>query len=322
MAEANPRVSLCMPVYNGEKYVRNALDSILAQTFTDFELIVTDNASTDRTGEIVSQYAEKDGRIRYFRNEKNLGAAKNFNLGYELARGVYLKWCAHDDIISENFLEVLVKTLDENEDASLAFGQVVFIGSNGERVPSGGFEMPPFSDTSALKRFSRAMSHHGTNFPIFGLYRMSALKRTCLHRPYYCSDRALLAEMAMLGRFVRAPEATFFNRDHTTRSIRIGDRRTRNLWQNATPARLATAERLNLLWHLFEIAGRHPDVVSPARARLATVLYALHPRQLVRYGYEVIVLISPWAANKIRPFGRRVLAGFRRMRAALLGSRA
>lgn len=318
MAEPTPKVSLCMPVYNGENYVRAALDSILAQTFTDFELIVTDNASTDATGEIVSAYAERDSRIRYVRNQQNVGAAKNYNLGYEMARGEYLKWCAHDDMISENFLEVLVKALDENQDASLAFGQVVFIDSNGGTLPSTGFEMPPFADADAVKRFFRAMSHHGTNFPIFGLYRMSALKRTTLHRPYYSSDRALLAEMAMLGRFVRAPEATFFNREHTTRSINIGDRRTRNLWQNGTTGRVANAERLNLLVHLFEIAGRHPDVASPTRARIATALYGLHPRQLVRYAYELIVLISPTLGNAVRPFGRRVLSGIRQLRAGLL----
>src|SRR6056297_227124 len=100
-----PTVSICMPVHNGENFIADAIDSIVAQTFPDFELIVTDNASTDRTEPIVRDFARRDGRIRYVRNEENIGAAANYNLGYELSRGRYVKWAAHDDTLSPNFLE-------------------------------------------------------------------------------------------------------------------------------------------------------------------------------------------------------------------------
>ena len=86
------RVSIGLPVYNGEKYLEQALISILSQTYTDFELIISDNASTDRTQAICREYAAKDPRIRYYCNEENLGAAPNHNRVFELASGEYFKW--------------------------------------------------------------------------------------------------------------------------------------------------------------------------------------------------------------------------------------
>ena len=95
-----PLVSIGMPVFNGEDYVEAALDSILTQTFTNFELIISDNASTDRTEEICNDFADSDDRIRYYRQEKNLGAAANFNRVFELSSGKYFKWAAHDALQS------------------------------------------------------------------------------------------------------------------------------------------------------------------------------------------------------------------------------
>lgn len=89
------RVSIGLPVYNGEQYLAKALDSLLAQTFTDFEVIISDNASTDRTSEICAAYLERDPRIRYYRNQQNIGAAPNFNRTFELATGMYFKTCSY-----------------------------------------------------------------------------------------------------------------------------------------------------------------------------------------------------------------------------------
>lgn len=91
MNRKQPQVSIGMPVYNGEQFLKDALDSILAQTFDNFELIISDNTSTDNTQEICKAYSAKDQRICYYRNEKNLGAAWNFNRVFELARGEYFK---------------------------------------------------------------------------------------------------------------------------------------------------------------------------------------------------------------------------------------
>ena len=97
MATDGPRVSIGLPVYNGDNYLAETLDSILAQTFTDFELIISDNGSTDRTEAICRRYAAQDHRVRYVRNPSNLGAARNYKRAFELARGEYFKWNGHDD---------------------------------------------------------------------------------------------------------------------------------------------------------------------------------------------------------------------------------
>jgi glycosyltransferase involved in cell wall biosynthesis len=94
MTSKIPRVSIGLPVFNGEKYLAEALDSILSQTYRDFKLIISDNASTDRTEQICREYAAKDRRIRYYRNEKNIGAPKNFNRVFELSSGKYFRWDA------------------------------------------------------------------------------------------------------------------------------------------------------------------------------------------------------------------------------------
>src|SRR5438105_14597753 len=99
-----PAISIGMPVRNGEKYVSQAIDSLLAQTFTDFELIICDNASTDRTERICREYAAKDGRIRYHRNERDIGPAQNYTRCFGLARGTYFRWHAHDDVCEPTYL--------------------------------------------------------------------------------------------------------------------------------------------------------------------------------------------------------------------------
>src|ERR1700690_2651657 len=104
MTNHKPRVSIGLPVYNGEKYLAAAIDSLLAQTYADFELIISDNASTDRTAKICQEYAELDRRIRYYRQPKNCGIAGNFTRTLELARGEFFQWHAHDDICGPTLL--------------------------------------------------------------------------------------------------------------------------------------------------------------------------------------------------------------------------
>src|SRR5260370_42097820 len=97
MNSSSPKVSIGFPVYNGENYVANALTRLLEQDFQDFELVICDNASTDRTQEIRLAFAHQDDRIRYFRNDRNIGLAANHARTFQLANGKYFKWAAHDD---------------------------------------------------------------------------------------------------------------------------------------------------------------------------------------------------------------------------------
>ena len=114
-----PRVSIGLPVFNGERYLVSTIDSILAQRFTDFELIVSDNASTDRTGEICRDYAHRDPRVRYFRNERNLGVGPNYDGCFHRARGTYFKWASNDDLLAPTYLLKAVASLVSSPDAEL-----------------------------------------------------------------------------------------------------------------------------------------------------------------------------------------------------------
>ena len=126
-----PPVTIGLPVYNGQDHVRAAVESILAQTYTDLELLVCDNASTDATGDIIAELAAQDARIRYHRNPKNIGLIGNFNLAYRLSRSPYFKWAAVDDLCAPTLLEKCVAVLDADPGVVLCHSRTDIIGANG-----------------------------------------------------------------------------------------------------------------------------------------------------------------------------------------------
>jgi glycosyltransferase involved in cell wall biosynthesis len=208
-----PKVSIGLPVYNGAKYLRESLDSILGQSFTDFELIISDNASTDGSGELCERYAETDRRIRFYRNENNLGAVSNFNRVFELAVGRYFKWISCDDIHASQCLERCVKVLDERPDVVLCYPKTTIIDHMGEtvRYHEDGLDL---RSSSPHRRLRQLLSKPAGCNPIFGLMRADVLRGTRLFRPYEATDHNLLAEMCLRGKFYEAPERLFYRRDH------------------------------------------------------------------------------------------------------------
>jgi glycosyltransferase involved in cell wall biosynthesis len=214
MTHAEPRVSIGLPLFNAEKYLAQTLDSILTQTFTDFELIVSDNASTDQTRAICQSYALQDRRIRYYRNQKNLGAAPNFNRVFQLSSGEYFKWAAYDDLMSQDFLSECVRVLDENPEIIMCFPRSNVIDEEGRFLGEHAYK----SDTSLSKphlRFRSLVLSPGTGWQVFGLVRSSAVKKTALHGSYPSSDMVLLAELALYGPFYEIPKPLFFPRYHS-----------------------------------------------------------------------------------------------------------
>ena len=216
-----PRVSIGLPVYNGENFLEQALDSLLGQTFGDFELIISDNGSTDRTQQICRSYAERDNRIRYFRNETNRGATWNFNYVFSLARGEYFKWAAHDDVCAPEFLEACVSAMDRDPGIVLSYSWMQWVDSEGR--PGQNFQSPIslLSSPRPYHRFRGAILQDGhCCYEVFGLAQTAVLRQTPLIGNYTGSDRMLLAELALRGRFHEIPVNLFFNRDHPARSIR------------------------------------------------------------------------------------------------------
>lgn len=226
---SQPRVSLGLPVYNGENYLAEALDSLLNQTFTDFELIICDNASTDRTETICRHYSESDKRICYHQNQVNVGAAGNFNKAFKLAKGEYFKWASHDDLCDKTFLAECVATLDENQDAVLAYPKAQIIDNKSELQEIYKVKLPT-DDDRVSRRYLALLKGHRC-FEIFGLIRRDILAKTPLMGAYSHGDGVLLARLALYGKFIEIPKVLFFSRRHEAQSMNmLGDYQTYAAW--------------------------------------------------------------------------------------------
>lgn len=253
MSKDKPRVSIGMAVFNGENYLADALDSLLAQTYSDFELIISDNASTDGTQEICQTYAARDHRIRYFRNKTNLGGAKNFNRIFELSSGEYFKWAAHDDLCAPGFLERCVEVLDQDSSVVLCYSRTREIDEHG-KVLQNYFE-PNIGLLKPSKRFYQCVCVSHPQVSVFGVIRKSTLKKTRLFGNYLESDRVLLGELTLLGRFYQIPEYLFFKRSHPQQLWRIwSTRQSRHGWIDpARPGKITFPHWRLLLEHFISI---------------------------------------------------------------------
>jgi glycosyltransferase involved in cell wall biosynthesis len=207
-------LSIGMPVYNGEKYLEEALESILGQTYSDFELVISDNASTDSTEQICREYAKIDSRLRYYRNERNLGAPRNFNRVFELSHGKYFKWAAYDDLLAPEYLKKCVDTLEKDPSIVLCHSRTARIDEQGVLVGNYDHKMRIYS-TKTHERFGDLISiKRNPCWPIFGVTYASIMKKTPLHGDYLSADGNLLAELSLYGRIYEIPEYLFFRRDH------------------------------------------------------------------------------------------------------------
>lgn len=220
---AEPAVSIGIPVFNGENFLEATLDSLLSQTFGDFEIVISDNASTDRTEDLVRDVAAGDTRIRYVRQPRNLGAAPNYNTVFQLSRAPLFKWAAHDDVCEPEFVQRCVDALRKDEEAVGAFPLSRTIGVAGEPI-----RLSPshsgLTHARANARLESVLAKRDT-FPVFGVYRREAVERTSGHGGYTGSDRILLAELALAGRLIEVPERLFRFRIHPEQSIAISDGR-------------------------------------------------------------------------------------------------
>jgi glycosyltransferase involved in cell wall biosynthesis len=229
-----PKLSIGLPVYNGEEFLDQALDSLLAQSFHDFEIIISDNASNDRTPDICRAYIRRDPRVRYVCNQRNLGALANFNRVFELSTAPLFKLAAYDDLYHETYLESCIRLLDDDPEVILAHSEVAFIDENGEFFPfiheTGNYidpkttvHMMPDSaeigdNAVIVQRFWQVLARAPWATHVYGVIRRASLQRTHLYQSFIGSDRALLAELALLGRFRSTPERLFVKRIHANAS--------------------------------------------------------------------------------------------------------
>jgi glycosyltransferase involved in cell wall biosynthesis len=222
-----PSVSVGMPVYNGERFIEEALDSILAQSFGDFELVISDNASTDRTPEICRAYAARDGRIRYVAMTKNVGVVENFNAVFQLSTGRYFKWAAADDVCGPDYLRQAVDILDRDRTVVIVWARTVGIDERGDRVTLPN-EVSDLNNPSSVYspdpvvRFRRLLRNMWwVDGPFYGVVRREALEHTRWLHPHHISgDQILLVELSLKGRFHELPDETFYSRVHADKTSR------------------------------------------------------------------------------------------------------
>ena len=192
----NPKITVGIPVFNGEKSIRRSLDSVLSQTFLDFELVISDNASTDSTSLICQEYKKNDKRIRYIRNEKNIGGIANFKLLLDESKTEYFVWLAADDYWDPTFLEKNLPVLEKNLNIICSASQVKYFGNNIDYWKKRSVHGPFRIFRKIIKRFQNLQNYptsgtfeskfryylklRGHHHIFYGMYRTEQLKKIWL----------------------------------------------------------------------------------------------------------------------------------------------
>jgi glycosyltransferase involved in cell wall biosynthesis len=214
-----PTVSLGMPVYNGERFVAEAVRSVLDQTFSDFELVICDNASTDGTERICRNFAVRDPRVRYFRNATNIGAHPNFNLTFQHARAPFFKWFAHDDLLHPAYLEACLALMRADPGVVLCQSDLEFIDEHGRSIGVIPWRLGGTTVDDPVRRFAATVLERHNCYDFMGVFRREILAQAPL-QSFHGADRALLAHVATLGRFGHVARPLMTVRDHETRYTR------------------------------------------------------------------------------------------------------
>ncbi len=209
MTENIPLVSIGLPVYNGERYLAEAIKSLLAQDYQNIEIIICDNASIDTSPQICQQFQQQDSRIQYFQNKTNIGASNNFNRTFNLAKGEFFMWAAHDDLWDPTYIRKCVQKLQQCPEAILCVTESEMIDEEGKVIGNGNeaIETINLSFSERLHRFFLNVGWIGSN--VYGLYRVEYLKRTRLFLEVYGPDVILGLEMYLLGDVVKVDERLF-----------------------------------------------------------------------------------------------------------------
>ena len=192
---SSPLVSVGMPVRNAERHLREAIESLLAQDYTNFEVVISDNASSDATESICREYAGRDQRISYHRSDQDRGAVWNFNQVFTLARGTYFMWAAHDDLRASRYLSACVAELEAHPDAGLCATDVEFIDEDGKPVPLWTTMIRPVGPTPRARVSAIARSRYWLD--VYALMRSAVLAQTTLAQPVWGFDVSIQLQMCL-----------------------------------------------------------------------------------------------------------------------------
>ena len=211
MSMGPPKLSIGLPVYNGEAFLAEAIGSILAQTFTDFELIISDNASTDGTRAICEGYMKRDPRVRYHRNDVNIGATQNWYLVHKLATARYFASAAHDDVYEPEYMKACIDVLECDPGVVVCHSKTVAIDKHGTVGP----KIEVAVDTMSSRPHERLRELLTVDYmciQLYGVMRSEVLSRTQMFQGYYGCDRNMLAELCLIGKIAEVPRYLFRHR--------------------------------------------------------------------------------------------------------------
>lgn len=215
-----PLVSIGVPVYNGENYLRRALESITNQTYKNLEIFIADNASTDGTEAICQEFAARDERITYHRHPTNLGASANHEFVLRSTTGKYFRVAAHDDEMAPTLVGKCVEELESNPEAVMAITRVLSIDENSSPGDEIDGHLKGMSSSNPIKRFGLICCPPNWATPVFGLMRREVIAGKEILGRYTGADRTFLAEMALAGPWRQVDELLFFRRGHATNSTK------------------------------------------------------------------------------------------------------
>ena len=271
-----------LPVYNGARYVAEAIASVLAQTEPDFELVISDNASTDDTEEICRDFASRDDRVLYVRNETNLGGAPNYNRCLASSSATtYFKWIAHDDTIDSRFLELCGAALDADPEASIAFPTLVEIDAQGVILRTESADLglvDPDAGRRACAFVDEIRRSRDVLWAVFGLARRSALLRGGLHGSYVASDQVFLFELILAGKAVHVSDTWYTRRVHPEASMQMNvSPKARAVWYDtSSKPRLGLPHWTMLAHHAGAVHRGRLPVRERSRAYRAVARRASH----------------------------------------------
>jgi hypothetical protein len=252
---AAPPVTIGVPVFNGERYLADALGSLQAQRYTDFEAIIADNASDDGTEEIARSFVNADPRFVYFRNDENIGGARNSNLLLEMARSPYFKWAYHDDLNAFDLLDGLLSLLeDAGPKTVVAYPRVVLIDSDGRKVGEHDDADLDISDEAPHRRLGVVLRRVVGQVQ-FGLMRTEILRQTGGAPVDVGAEMVLPAALALRGKIALYPQQSLLIRVHDTRHG--GSRSTEAAWVDPSlpPIAFPYARSTPLLFQAIRQAG-------------------------------------------------------------------
>lgn len=266
-----PSVSVGMPAYNSSKWIGAAIESILDQSFGDFELIISDNASTDSTYAICERYARQDSRIRLLRNPVNIGANRNYLAVLAQARGSYFKWASSNDVCAPAFLQRCVEALEADRSAVLAYPLTTLFEldiADGEAYDRD-FEL--LSD-EASQRLTALLDSIRLNNAFNGVIRRAALQAAAPMGNFQRADIVLMAELALLGRFQLVRERLFFRRMSEDSATRL--KTPKQVDQHLSPQAVRPLQWQNWLYHfaLLRAALRQGPLTANSLTALGHVL--------------------------------------------------